>query len=426
MGTDNPMNPYTNDEEETRRAVAPPIAKAKVVEVYPTDEESGDLGYHTVRVRVYGEDSTFQAPVLTPMFGDANLPPVDTDVAVAYGPNEKPWVVGAWYRANGDGPPDHQAGERIIGHPLTGSSIKFDANGDIVLDAERDVIGASGFSGDHADLTNVQRDQHHTRYSNEEAQDTVASLLNGGSNVSTTYNDGADTLTIDTSALNQEEVEDTVASLFSAGDNLTAFYDDANSNYTLNVTDNWVDESGDTMSGTLDMGFNQIVDTNSITYRQSSTEDSFRIDPEATSMRVLAESGAGEVQRWFSNGQTRINGTDDTALLVESSTVSGGEAFPTDQTWAAEIHNREDVENAGGLIVSNRYFNSNTDVLRVGNSYDSGTGFNNFLVVDGRGNVDIPNGKITESGNDVVSSPDGDYDIQKNGTDGAGVINFKT
>lgn len=33
---------------------------------------------------------------------------------------------------------------------------------------------------------------------------------------------------------------------------------------------------------------------------------------------------------------------------------------------------------------------------------------------------------ITENGQDVISSPDDDYEIQKDGTDGTGVINFKT
>jgi len=38
----------------------------------------------------------------------------------------------------------------------------------------------------------------------------------------------------------------------------------------------------------------------------------------------------------------------------------------------------------------------------------------------------VADNTMTESGNDVVSSPDSDYEIQKNGTDGSGVINFKT
>jgi len=33
---------------------------------------------------------------------------------------------------------------------------------------------------------------------------------------------------------------------------------------------------------------------------------------------------------------------------------------------------------------------------------------------------------ITENGQDVISSPDDDYEIQKDGTDGSGVINLKT
>jgi hypothetical protein len=36
------------------------------------------------------------------------------------------------------------------------------------------------------------------------------------------------------------------------------------------------------------------------------------------------------------------------------------------------------------------------------------------------------NGSITENGQDVISSPDDDYEIQKDGTDGSGVINLKT
>jgi len=40
--------------------------------------------------------------------------------------------------------------------------------------------------------------------------------------------------------------------------------------------------------------------------------------------------------------------------------------------------------------------------------------------------VDIEAATIIENGQDVVSSPDDDYEIQKDGTDGPGIINFKT
>lgn len=42
-----------------------------------------------------------------------------------------------------------------------------------------------------------------------------------------------------------------------------------------------------------------------------------------------------------------------------------------------------------------------------------------------RGGLDT-GGRITQDGNDVVDSPDGEYEIQVDGTDGAGIINFKT
>jgi hypothetical protein len=40
--------------------------------------------------------------------------------------------------------------------------------------------------------------------------------------------------------------------------------------------------------------------------------------------------------------------------------------------------------------------------------------------------VDVEAATIIENGQDVVSSPDDDYEIQKDGTDGQGIINFKT
>jgi hypothetical protein len=139
MAKHNPSNPFSNNEEQTRRSVAPPIAKAKVVNAYGTDDT--DSGYHTVRVRVYGENSAFQAPVLTSMRGSAELPPVGSDVAVAYGPNEKPWVIGYWYPGDGEEPPDHKPGERVIGNALNDSYIKMSADGsiDIVTEGNKEV-----------------------------------------------------------------------------------------------------------------------------------------------------------------------------------------------------------------------------------------------------------------------------------------------
>jgi len=73
--------------------------------------------------------------------------------------------------------------------------------------------------------------------SDEEIEDVVAALLAAGDKLSWTYDDGNDTLTVNTSALNQEEVEDTVASLISTGSNLAFNYDDAGDALTIGLAD---------------------------------------------------------------------------------------------------------------------------------------------------------------------------------------------
>lgn len=260
MAKDNPMNPHKQTDEQVRRVVQPPVAKAKVVQARPHDRDDEDQkAYHTARVRVYGEQSTQVAPVLVSLIGDAYVPPVGSDVAVMYGPNEKPWIVGSWYAVNEDvEPPNYQPGERVIGHPRSDSSIKFDANGDIILDPERNLIGGGDYSDEDAqdaiggilssqftyddvgDAINLNphagdADAHHTRYTDEEAQDAAAAIVNGGTNITTTYDDANNLLTIDTSALDQEEVEDTVAALLQGSTGVGITYDDTNDTLTIDI-----------------------------------------------------------------------------------------------------------------------------------------------------------------------------------------------
>lgn len=136
MTLNNPSNPHDLPKDQVQREVEPPLAKATVVQTFPHDRDSKTKrGFHTVRIRVYGEDATVQAPVITPMKGDANLPEVGDNVVVAYGSNEKPWVIGHWYAADADQdkedePPNHNAGDRVIGNG-TNSYIKIGRDGDV-------------------------------------------------------------------------------------------------------------------------------------------------------------------------------------------------------------------------------------------------------------------------------------------------------
>jgi len=71
--------------------------------------------------------------------------------------------------------------------------------------------------------------------SDEEVQDIVATLINAAGNLSSTYDDANDKLTLDTSGLNTEEVQDAVTTLVTAGSNLSWSYDDANDTLTVSL-----------------------------------------------------------------------------------------------------------------------------------------------------------------------------------------------
>jgi ribulose bisphosphate carboxylase small subunit len=73
----------------------------------------------------------------------------------------------------------------------------------------------------------------------EDVDDRVAALLTAGSNITLTYNDVSNTLTIAataTSGLTAEEVDDRVAALLTAGSNVTITYDDTANTLTIAST----------------------------------------------------------------------------------------------------------------------------------------------------------------------------------------------
>ncbi|QLH78674.1 polysaccharide deacetylase family protein [Halosimplex rubrum] len=96
-----------------------------------------------------------------------------------------------------------------------------------VRDLAGGMAGAGLVHDDGADSIAVQE---------ETIEDWVAGLVTGGTNVSTTYNDANDQLTVDTSALNEEEVEDAVAALLSSSSNLAWNYDDGNDALTISLS----------------------------------------------------------------------------------------------------------------------------------------------------------------------------------------------
>ncbi len=117
----------------------------------------------------------------------------------------------------------------------TGSSFPIPnsdlANSSITVAGNSVSLGSSTVV-DHSDLSNITESDHRT---DENIEDLVNSLLVAGDKLSWTYDDAGDTLTIDTTALDEEEVEDAVNSLISDGNAITTTYDDANDTLTVSV-----------------------------------------------------------------------------------------------------------------------------------------------------------------------------------------------
>jgi hypothetical protein len=89
-----------------------------------------------------------------------------------------------------------------------------------------DEITVDGLAGDLADAQDPKQGV---------VNDFVDALVAGGDKVSTTYDSGAGTLTIDTAALDTEEVEDAVDGLLAGGPQVTTTYDDAVGSLTISI-----------------------------------------------------------------------------------------------------------------------------------------------------------------------------------------------
>ena len=120
-------------------------------------------------------------------------------------------------------------------------------------DGGSDELDVSGLSGVLADAQTPQT---------EAVEDIVDGLLTGGTNVSLTYDDAGNVLTIDTSALNTEEVEDAVAALVTAGNAITVNYDDANDALSIAVDESALSfYDGTNLTAPVDNGSVKTEDT---------------------------------------------------------------------------------------------------------------------------------------------------------------------
>jgi hypothetical protein len=110
-----------------------------------------------------------------------------------------------------------------------------------------------------ADVTGVVNTSNLTEntnlfYTNERVDDRVNALIQAGTNITTSYDDAAGTLTINTSGKTQEEIEDIVVAMFSGNteSGLSVVYQDSDGTMDLDVDDFSITLTGDvTGTGTV-------------------------------------------------------------------------------------------------------------------------------------------------------------------------------
>jgi len=120
---------------------------------------------------------------------------------------------------------DVQNSSIVIRSKVTGEQLELNESGVFTSSSGIDADTVDGLEASEIEFTD------------EQAQDAVASITQGGDKVTATYDDVANTLTIDTTALDEEEVEDAVNSLIDGGNAIATSYDDVNDTLSIDVTE---------------------------------------------------------------------------------------------------------------------------------------------------------------------------------------------
>ena len=139
MGRKNTSNPHDADPDVFHKQTNMSVQKAEVLDARGMPEENG---FHTVRIRIYGDQSPYTAPVITPMPGSVWIPKEGTDVAVIFSESDKPWVIGSWYAVDRveDGEvllPDYDPGNIRVGN-RTGAHVTVTNDGDVRIESSDD------------------------------------------------------------------------------------------------------------------------------------------------------------------------------------------------------------------------------------------------------------------------------------------------
>ena len=118
-------NPFVEGGAELFGVPGPTLIRATVTNADPDNE-----GVHAMKVKPEGFDTAFPVELPVEMVGDACVPTDGTKVLLGLKSNGGLTVITQRYGGQTDKIPSYEPGERVIGHPLSDTQIRLDANGD--------------------------------------------------------------------------------------------------------------------------------------------------------------------------------------------------------------------------------------------------------------------------------------------------------
>lgn len=306
------------------------------------------------------------------------------------------------------------------------------------------------YIGGDGDWVDIEVAHESDLYTDEQVEDTVGALLTGSGATTVSYDDGSGTLTIDSTDTNtdtqltNEEVEDVVGNLVTGSGATSVSYNDSNDTLVIDSTDT----NTDTDTQRTDEEIEDVVGT-----LLSSSEATTVTYDDANGMLTIGVDNAAirrsqeEIEDFVSGlltdgGATTISYDDNNNTL----TISSTDTQLTDEEVQSIINSDSDHGSAPHNYFSGNYGDlSNTPSLFSGQWGDlSGkpSSFNPDNHGDGSHSEDYAkqsdlhtrytnweaqsavNGSNIDIGGDA-DTVDG-YDIQVDGNDGSGIINFKT
>ncbi len=128
------MNP--NNDDSSRNWMDGEIIGLEGAEVTtaPSHTPDDDINHH-IEVKPDTFNEPIPAEVKVEQKGDVSIPTEGSRVIVGYRVNGRPLVLGSRY-AKEESVPEYEAGERVIGHPLSDAHIRLASDGSVRVEAD--------------------------------------------------------------------------------------------------------------------------------------------------------------------------------------------------------------------------------------------------------------------------------------------------